>query len=607
MNDKPNDAPRETWLDRMVKPFSRPELAAMLMLGFASGLPLYLLYQKTSFWMREEGVDLSTIGYFYWLGMFYSFKFIWAPIIDRVDLPWLTKKLGHRRSWMLLSVSGTVIGLVTIAGSDPSEGLTQIIVGALFLAFSGATLDISIDAWRIESAPSDEQASMAASYSFGYRGALMFSGLSLAVAEYSSWFWSFMAMAAAMALVGGLIFLIREPQRVGGRKAIHDLPLLAGPAQAMAVALAFFGIAKVMAWMNLAEVSLFGTTIPLLNGLVACGVISLLAGSLIWRGTKMSLPWRLIVGAAALGLVYSGPIVDQLLGAHETVVITETNEVATTEEGETVTSTTEGAKRTRNKQVDKLWVVLTTVAFLSATIWLAIQASFATSKAIASAGHTQQRGQLYEMFAVPFLQVVDRFGKVLVPIFLLVMIYRLSDFTMGVMATPLYADLGFGKDVVGAIQSLPGVISVMVGLAIGGLAAAAFGITWSLVLGAALTLVTNGAYAWFAGTATAEDIGFLAFAICADNVAGGFVTTVFIAYLSSLVDPAQAATQYALFSSLYATLNKFVAGFSGQMAEALGYVNFFLVTASYAIPAGALVLVVAWLTKRYPPKELTPA
>ena len=327
--------------------------------------------------------------------------------------------------------------------------------------------------------------------------------------------------------------------------------------------------------MNFAEVSLFGTTIPLLHGLAAFGVVSLLAGRLVWRGTKMSLPWRLIVGVAALGFVYSGTIVDQLIGT------------------------------TENEQVGKLWLVITTLTLLSAMIWLAIRASATTATALTSAGHVQERGRLYEMFAVPFLQVADRYGKVLVPIILLVMIYRLSDFTMGVMATPLYADLGFGKDVVGAIQSGPGVISVMVGLAIGGLAAAAFGVTWSLVLGAALTLITNGAYAWFAGTATGDDVGFLAFAICADNVAGGFVTTVFIAYLSSLVDPAQAATQYALFSSLYATLNKFVAGFSGQMAETLGYVNFFLLTASYAIPAGALVLVVAWLMKRYPPKPLT--
>ena len=435
-------APQATELKgfaKWIEPYKRPEMIAMILLGFASGLPLYLVYQKTSFWLRLEGIDRSTIGFFYWVGMAYSFKFLWAPIIDKLTIPMLTARVGHRRSWMMLAIGGTVIGLLMIASSTPSEGLWLITFGALALAFSGATLDVSIDAWRIESAPSERQANMAASYSLGYRGALIYSGLGFVVADFANWNVSFLVMALSMAACAGLVLLIKEPPRP---------------------------------------------------------------------------------------------------------------------EGSTITASDPLLKRLR------------------------------------------------KMFAEPFIQVYDRFGFLIIPIIALVAIYRLSDFTMGVMASPLYADLGYAPAVVGGIQSGPGVIAVIVGLFIGGAAAQRFGIIPSLVIGAGLTLLTNGAYAWFAAVATGSDPLLLTFAICADNLAGGFVTTVFIAYLSSLVDPAFAATQYALFSSLYATLNKFAAGFSGVLADAVGYVNFFLITASYAIPAAALVLLVAWLQSRHPPKEV---
>ncbi|NNU17288.1 MFS transporter [Parvularcula sp. ZS-1/3] len=561
----PSEDPKG-WLWRSVKPYTRPEMAAMLMLGFASGLPLYLVYQKTAFWLREEGIELSTIGYFYWLGLFYSFKFVWAPIIDRLNVPGLTKKLGHRRSWMIVSIIGTMAGLSIAAFSDPSEGLTQIILGTLILAFSGATLDVSIDAWRIESAPSEEQASMAASYSLGYRGALIFSGLALVLASWSSWTVSYLVMAAAMGTTAALVLIIREPKTVKKQIALSDLPLFAGPAQAAAVALFLFGFAKVFVWMNFAEI-----LVHLLAG-AAIGALAL--GKIAFKGTKMDLPWRAALAGLGALYVYSRPVLESTVGLPA------------------------------NEQFAKLAVVALTIAALAGLVMAMVKASQATEGNLNLQDPEAKRGRVFMVYAPPLLQVIDRFGKVIVPIFILVLIYRLSDFTMGVMAVPLYVDLGFDKGMVGAIQSGPGVISTFIGLFLGGLAAGAFGITRSLVFGAILTLVTNGAYAWFAGSATGDDIGFLTFAICADNVAGGFVTTVFIAYLSSLVDPANAATQYALFSSIYATLNKFVAGFSGQMAEALGWVNFFLLTASYAIPAGLLVILVAVLQKRYPPKPV---
>ncbi len=557
------------WLWKAIKPYTKPEMAGMLMLGFASGLPLYLVYQKTSFWLREEGIELSTIGYFYWLGLFYSFKFIWAPIIDRVKVPRLTQRLGHRRSWMITSIIGTMIGLSITAFSDPSEGLTQIIIGTLLLAFSGATLDVSIDAWRIESAPSEEQANMAASYSLGYRGALIFSGLALVIAGLSSWTFSFLAMAAAMGATGVLVLLIREPASQKKEVALQHKPFFAGPPQAAAMALFFFGIAKVGAWMNAPD--LFR------NACIFTALAGLVLGPLLYKGTRMNFGWRALIGGLGTAAVLSRDLLDSTTGLPS------------------------------NENFAKLVVVTTTIALITATIVAMRKAIESIGEPLGLYDEDQPRGRIFHLYAPPLLQVWDRFGKVLIAIFTLVLIYRLSDFTMGVMAVPLYVDLGFDKTAVGLIQSGPGVASTFIGLFLGGLAANQFGLTKSLVAGAVLTLATNGAYAWFAATASGTDYDLLTYAICADNVAGGFVTTVFIAYLSSLVDPANAATQYALFSSVYAILNKFVAGFSGQMAEALGWVQFFLVTASYAVPAGALVLVVAWLQTKYPPKAIAAA
>ncbi len=455
MTDVAADAARrKSWRD-MILVYFTPVMAAMVVLGFASGLPLYMVFQKLSYWLRDVGIDRSTIGFFYWVTFAYSFKFIWAPVIDRWKVPVLTNRLGHRRSWMIVAIVGTCAGLAVVAGTNPhvvpspdavdgagasatvAVGLLPVAIGALLLAFSGASLDVSIDAWRIESASTDNQANMAAAYSLGYRFAYMFSGIGLIISEFSSWHVSFLAMAAAMAVCGGLVLLMREPPR-----------------------------------------------------------------------------------------------------------------------------------REKDRHAEQPLVRRMTM-----------------------------------MFVEPFKQVFARLRIWILPVLILVAIYRLSDFTMGVMASPLYSDLEFNRAVIGGIQSGPGVLATMGGLFLGGIVAYRFGVMKALIVGGIITFLTNGAYAWLAATAAPDDTWRVALAIISDNIAGGFVTTVFIAYLSSLTDPVNAATQYALFSSIYSFFAKGVSGFSGRIVDWLsggadaarpemieGYVKFFLLTAGYAIPATLLVI-----------------
>ena len=201
--------------------YLRPRMLGMLSLGFASGLPYMLIYSELAFWMKKEGVDLSVIGFFAWIGMAYSLKVLWAPLVDRLEIPWLTRRMGHRRSWMLLAISGTIIGMLTIAAADPSTSVMQLAIGAVILATSGATLDISIDAWRIEAAPTDEQTNMAASYVLGYRLAIWGAGLSYIVAGLFNWNIAYLFMACVMAINGCVVFFIKEPSREIRKRAAN--------------------------------------------------------------------------------------------------------------------------------------------------------------------------------------------------------------------------------------------------------------------------------------------------------------------------------------------------------------------------------------------------
>jgi PAT family beta-lactamase induction signal transducer AmpG len=132
----------------------------MLFLGFSAGLPLLLILGTLSFWLREAGIDRSTIGYLTWVGLIYAFKWVWAPLVDRVPIPILTRVLGRRRSWLLFAQALIVIGLLGMASVDPKVALNQIVWCALLVAFGSATQDIALDAFRIESADSDRQAAL---------------------------------------------------------------------------------------------------------------------------------------------------------------------------------------------------------------------------------------------------------------------------------------------------------------------------------------------------------------------------------------------------------------------------------------------------------------
>ncbi|HBA35281.1 MAG TPA: AmpG family muropeptide MFS transporter, partial [Gammaproteobacteria bacterium] len=191
----------------------------MFFLGFSAGLPYLLVFSTLTVWLAEAGVSRSAIGFFGWVGMTFSIKMLWAPVIDQLPIPWFTKKLGRRRSWMLAAQIFIVLALLLMAFIHPAENLVLFAFAAVLVAFGSATQDISIDAFRIESAASEYQGEMAATYIFGYRVALLVSGAgALYIAEASNWTVSYLAMAALMGVGIITALFVKEPENSAQRQ-----------------------------------------------------------------------------------------------------------------------------------------------------------------------------------------------------------------------------------------------------------------------------------------------------------------------------------------------------------------------------------------------------
>lgn len=192
--------------------YLQPRVLGMIFLGFSAGLPFLLVFSTLSAWLRDEGVARSVIGFFSWVGVTYSIKVFWAPVVDRLQLPFLTKSLGKRRSWMLLAQLGIMLGLVGMSMADSSTQLNLIALFAVMVAFCSATQDIVIDAYRIEAVDVDCQGAMAATYVLGYRLALLVAGAgAFYLADFFNWQIAYLVMAATMLLGIVTTLVIDEP------------------------------------------------------------------------------------------------------------------------------------------------------------------------------------------------------------------------------------------------------------------------------------------------------------------------------------------------------------------------------------------------------------
>ena len=218
--------------------YTKPEAIRMLFLGFSSGLPLLLILGTLSFWLREAGIDLQTIGMMSWVGLVYGFKWVWAPLVDRLQIPFLSKKFGRRRSWLLFTQVLIASSLFAMGRTDPAKELELMVWLSLLTAWASATQDIALDAYRIESAQLQEQAALAATYQTGYRlgmiwagaGALVLAAWEAVIPGYdpTAWRFSYTVMACSLAVGFVTVLFSREPENFSTQNALlvdESLPL----------------------------------------------------------------------------------------------------------------------------------------------------------------------------------------------------------------------------------------------------------------------------------------------------------------------------------------------------------------------------------------------
>ena len=239
--------------------YLNPRVLVMLALGFSSGLPFLLVGNTFGYWLRDEGTTLAAIGFLSWVGIAYSLKFLWAPVLDRLDAPGL-RRLGRRRGWIALMQIIIALGLIAMAASGTGHGLAVLGICALVVAFASSTQDIAIDAWRIESAKDKDKLGLLTSgYTIGYRSALLMSeAVILPIAQRLGWNWSYILFGCAMVAGLAATLFAAEPLRSGKMEEEAPLWTVRGFSDAVAGPfIAFFKAHGTSALLMLAAISLF--------------------------------------------------------------------------------------------------------------------------------------------------------------------------------------------------------------------------------------------------------------------------------------------------------------------------------------------------------------
>jgi MFS transporter, PAT family, beta-lactamase induction signal transducer AmpG len=470
--------------------YTEREALVMIVLGFSAGLPYYLVFDTLSAWFRASGLSLEVIGFFSLVTLVSTFKFLWAPFIDRTQVPVLTPWLGHRRSWMLVCQAAIMVGLWLVAGSDPTRSLATIAVFAFIVGFSSATQDIAIDAWRIESAEVSKQGAMAAAYQWGYRVAIIIAGaVPLLLAQSYGWNVSYAVMAALMGIgVAGVLAAPREQR--------HTIR----PIQTEGIERA-----------------------PVLEAVEWLARLTLLAAGALVLGSGLAANAGVL--GRALGAIGAAAARDAVLAAWASSA--------------------------------RVWVHLAAMLIGFAVIVVA---------AMPLPGVRTRPGvYLSSALADPLRDFFSRYRSAGGLILALICLYRVPDFVLNIM-NPFYLDLGYTLVEIAEVRKIFGVVMTMFGVFAGGVLVARYGLMRAMVIGALAGPSSNLLFIWLA--LHEHNLWVLFAAIGLDNVAGGIAGTCLMAYMSSLTSAGFTATQYALFSSLYAIPGRLIASQSGRIVEA---------------------------------------
>lgn len=508
------------------KTFFERSALVMFGLGFAAGMPNLLIGQTlVQTWIRQGGANLSLIGLMSLVTIFYALKFLWSPVVDKVAIPVLDKALGRRRSWMLLCQLVIVAGIIGLAlidpattfndAGDPINGFFVIAAIAAIICFAGATQDVAIDAWRIEVARDSEKLGVLTSnYQVGYRVAMFVSG----------------------ALVLYVVGIFSGPPPAPDEPQPYSF---LGWQVSFLIMAAFMAMAVVATLLAPREHVLTDTRWVPPSDVPDRGVIDLVEWAI-----RLGI---MVLAACVLGVGMSGkPEPLAWLVGHLYLPGSEPGMTATKAMGEALSA--------------KPWGTYQQLGYVVIGLGLVFVACMKIP-GVASRPASYFKSALGD----PLVDFFGRYQSVATSILLFICLYRMSDFVLN-LASTMYVDAGFTTTEIATAQKVFGVIISAVSAIFTGWAITKLGMFRCLVLGAFMQPLSNLSFILIA--VNGPDPVYLYLAILIDNFSGMFAGTTFIVYLSMLTKDGFTATQYALFTSLYALPGKLITALGGRIVEA---------------------------------------
>lgn len=458
--------------------------ALYLLLGFSAGLPFYMFGAVLSLRLARSGIDVAVIGFFAWVALLPTFKFLWAPLLERWSVPGFTRFWGKRRGWIMVAQLGIVTAMAAMACADPGDSLPLIALFAVCLAFWTTTLEIAADGWRIELAPTqDAQARLVTANLWGYRGAMVAAGSgAVGIAAVADWTWAYLAIAAAAFVPFPILAAMRGEPGARGRSG------------------------------------------ALLGGIVAGAGI--LAGFMALAAAS---GWLVLSAATRAGIDSSVNVTPFVLA---------------------------------------IWIVPFAILALCLP-------RISRMDAAALAGLAPWHR--------PYVDLFWRYGFAVLAVLGFVSAYRMGDVLALALNHPMWNERGYGLESIAVADGVVSLIAAIAGVAAGGWAAGRWPVGRALLAGAIAAAAGNWIYAWLWAAPVAA--GNLYAAVAIDQFGNAMAGTVFVVYLSMLVNPRYPAAQYAFLSGFAFLLPRLVAGASGTLQKSMGYDGFFLLAGAASLAA----------------------
>lgn len=515
-----------SWRDMLpasIRPYTEKAPLAAFFVGISSGLPFTLLAATLTQRLSEGGIERRTISAFAFVLLIYSIKWAWAPIVDRVRLPF-SGRFGQRRTWLVLCATAVIAGIILLARADPADGAQKVLLAALVLGFAGATYDIVIDAYRIELLEPEQLGTGSGMSQYGWRiGAFLAGTVALAGAARVDWTFGYIA-CAPLALSAVLVsFWAGEPKR----HKVREWPQRAGAGSYVKFLIA----------------------IPVILA-AAYGLDTLLDSNILFR-------------IAIFGLIY--PIAD--------LTIRRAHDVGWS--GHVAWVLLSPAIAALIGSLTLFWISLAMIGAL--LLALALKPGNGQANRFGDAPEALAKKDVVG----PMVEFFRRKGAWLV--FVFVLVHKIGDTMANLMVRDLFVTEGFSREEILFADVWVGFACLLIGIFVGGIIYARWGMKQAVMISLLLMGISNLSFAVLAEMG--RSVPMMAFTMGFENFASGVGGVAVVAFLSAVCSLRFTATQFAMLSAAAAIVGRFLTGsLAGRLIDAMGYPNFYLLTTALALP-----------------------